>query len=111
MGEQEYGTASKKVMFYDTDKRHADLKIRLQHDSLTQSAFFRTLITDYLNNDPRILEYIDDYKLDKNVQSRADRKKTNKLIKAGSEMEKAHGLKEEELDNIFDMIEQEHPEL
>jgi len=111
MGDQEIGTASKKVMFYDTDKRHADLKIRLQHDSLTQSAFFRAMITGYLEKDSRIVEYIEDYKEDNDIQNKVDRRKTSKLIKAGNEMEKAHGLKEEEIDNIFDMIEQEHPEL
>tara|TARA_B100000131_G_scaffold266136_1_gene263936 strand:+ start:1129 stop:1464 length:336 start_codon:yes stop_codon:yes gene_type:complete len=111
MGDQELGTASKKVMFYDTDKRHADLKIRLQHDSLTQSAFFRAMITGYLEKDPRIVEYIEDYKEDNDIQNKVDRRKTSRLIKAGNEMEKAHGLKEEEIDNIFDMIEQEHPEL
>ena len=111
MAEQDYGKASKKIMFYDTDKRQADLKIRLQHDSLTQSAFFRAIISGYLDKDTRIVEYINDYKFDNNVQNKADRKTVNKLIKAGKQMEKTHGLAEDELENIFDMIEQEHPEL
>ena len=111
MADKQYGTSQKKIMFYDTDKRHADLKIRLQHDSLTQSAFFRTVITGYLNNDPRILEYIEDYKENNIIQSKTERNKTSKLIKAGKEMETTHGLKEDEIENIFDMIEQEHPEL
>ena len=111
MGDQEYGRSSKKIMFYDTDKRHADLKIRLQHDSLTQSAFFRALVGGYLEKDTRIMEFIDDYKFNNNIQNKADRNIKSKLIKAGVEMEKAHGLKQEEVENIFDMIEQEHPEL
>jgi hypothetical protein len=111
MDDQEYGKSSKKIMFYDTDKRHADLKIRLQHDSLTQSAFFRMMITGYLNNDEKILEYVERYKEQNNIQNKADRKRKSKLIKAGDEMEKAHGLKQEEVENIFDIIEQEHPEL
>ena len=40
--------ATKKVVFYDTDKRHADLKIRLHYDGLTQAGFFRSMITGYL---------------------------------------------------------------
>ncbi len=111
MADQEYGKSSKKVMFYDTDKRHADLKIRLQHDSLTQSAFFRALISGYLEKDTRIMEFIDDYKFDNNIQNKADRRRTSKLIETGKEMEKAHGLRDDEIDNIFDIIEQEHPEL
>lgn len=111
MAEQDYGKASKKIMFYDTDKRHADLKVRLQHDSLTQSAFFRAMISGYLDKDTRIMQYVDDYKFDNNIQNKADRKTVSKLIKAGKQMEKTHGLGEDELENIFDMIEQEHPEL
>ena len=111
MAEQDYGKASKKIMFYDTDKRHADLKIRLQHDSLTQSAFFRAMISGYLDKDTRIMEYVNDYKFDNNIQNKADRKTVKKFIKAGEQMEKTHGLGDDELENIFDMIEQEHPEL
>lgn len=111
MAEQDYGKATKKIMFYDTDKRHADLKIRLQHDSLTQSAFFRALISGYLNKDSRIMEFVNDHKADNSIQNKADRKTISKLIKAGEQMEKTHGLGDEELENIFDMIEQEHPEL
>lgn len=31
--------SSKKIIFEDTDKRHADLKIRLHYDGLTQRDF------------------------------------------------------------------------
>ena len=106
-----YGTSSKKIMFYDTDKRHADLKIRLQHDSMTQSDFFRIMVTGYLDKDPRIMEYIEEFKSTSGVQSKADRSKTSKMIRAGNEMEAAHGLKDSEINSIFDLIEQEHPEL
>ena len=111
MAEQDYGKASKKIMFYDTDKRHADLKIRLQHDSLTQSAFFRALISGYLEKDSRIMEFVDDYKTGNSIQNKADRRTMNKFIEAGKQMEKTHGLGDDELENIFDMIEKEHPEL
>ena len=37
---------SKKIIFEDTDKRHADLKIRLHYDGLTQGVFFRMLVLD-----------------------------------------------------------------
>ena len=48
-----YGTREKKIVFNDTDKRHADLKIRLQHDDLSQSEFFRAMITGYIEKDSR----------------------------------------------------------
>ncbi len=108
---EDYGVNDKKVIFYDNDKRHADLKVRLQHDGLTQSAFFRMMITGYLQNNEQLLAFIDDYKEQNKVQSAKQRKKTNKMIERGRQTEAEHGLKESEVENIFDLIEQEHPEL
>ena len=107
----DYGVNDKKVMFYDTDKRHADLKIRLHHDGLTQSGFFRMLITGYLEQDPDLMSFIDAYKEKNDIQSKAKRKKINKMMAKGRELENSHGLKESEVESIFDLIEQEHPEL
>jgi hypothetical protein len=45
-----YGQSGKKIIFYDSDKRHAELIIRLRHDGLTQSAFFQSIITGFLYN-------------------------------------------------------------
>jgi len=59
-----YGEDYKKVMFYDSDKRHADLKLRLQYDGLKQNEFFRAV-----------------------------------------------ALKENEIESIFDLLEEEHPDL
>ena len=49
----------KRVVFTDTDVRHAQLKIRLQHDGFTQSDFFRAIITGYLENDGQIVKFLD----------------------------------------------------
>ena len=108
---EEYGSNDKKVMFYDTDKRHADLKIRLQHDGFTQSAFFRMMVTGYLNKDSDLLAFVDRFKEENKVQSATQRKKVNKMIEQGRDLEAAHGLREKEVSDIFDLIEQEHPEL
>ena len=53
---------NKKVIFYDTDKRFADLKIRLQHDGISQAQFFRGLVTGYLMQDGDILSYVNKLK-------------------------------------------------
>jgi len=107
----EYGVNNKKIIFYDNDQRHASLKVRLQHDGLTQSSFFRMVITGYLNKDPNLLAFIDRHKEENKVQSATQRKKVKKMIEAGQETQVTHGLEESEVENIFDLIEQEHPEL
>ena len=106
-----YGVNNKKIMFYDTDKRHAELKIRLQHDSLKQSEFFRAVVTAYIEKDALFLEFLDEYKENNKTQSKERIKKSSKLIEEGREMEKKFNLKEDERENIFDLIAQEHPDL
>ena len=98
-------------MFYDTDKRHAELKIRLQHDSLKQSEFFRAVVTAYIQKNPLFLEFLNDYKDSNKIQSKEKIKKSNKLIEEGREVEKKFNLKDDEKDNIFDLIAREHPDL
>ena len=106
-----YGINSKKIMFYDTDKRHAELKIRLQHDSLKQSEFFRAVVTAYIEKDELFLRFINDYKGKNKTQSKERIEKSNKLIEKGKEVEKKFNLKEDERENIFDLIAREHPDL
>ena len=106
-----YGVNSKKIMFYDTDKRHAELKIRLQHDSLKQSEFFRAVVSAYIEKDELFLEFINQYKEENKTQSKERIEKSKKSIEKGREMEKKFNLKEDEKENIFDLIAQEHPDL
>ena len=106
-----YGVNSKKIMFYDTDKRHAELKIRLQHDSLKQSEFFRAVVTAYIEKDELFLEIINEYKKENKTQSKERIEKSKKSIEKGREVEKKFNLKEDEKENIFDLIAREHPDL
>ncbi len=104
--------ATKKVVFYDTDKRHADLKIRLHYDGLTQASFFRSMITGYLNKDPAIIDFIQRVKEEGNKQSIKKRKDSSKLIQAGADTANKFSLfGDDEVENIFDIIEKEFPEL
>tara|TARA_B100000131_G_C18091095_1_gene602238 strand:- start:1425 stop:1751 length:327 start_codon:yes stop_codon:yes gene_type:complete len=102
-----YGKLNKKIVFTDNDHRHAKLLIRLRHDQLKQSEFFRGIITGYLEQDERIVNFIDDLK----NQSGARKAKSNKLIKAGKKMQDDLGLSDEQVSSIFDLIAEEHPDL
>lgn len=101
----------KKIVFDDTDIRHAQLKIRLNHDDLSQAEFFRMLITGYLEKDRLILKYIDMYKENNNTQSKKKRKKINDDYDVADHLMGKFGIKDEELENIFDLIAEEHPDL
>jgi hypothetical protein len=102
-----YGTNNKKVVFTDTDHRHAQLLICLNHDGLKQSEFFRAIITGYINSDTRIQDYIDEV----STQSKKKKKKSKQLRTTGGTVTSDLGLQNSEIESIFDLIEEEHPEL
>ena len=43
--EGNYGENKKKITFFDTDRRHKELKIVLEKHGITQSKLFRYLVT------------------------------------------------------------------
>ena len=107
----EYGHNRKKVVFYSTDKIHADMKIRLKYDGLTQSSFFRGIMEGYINKDTAINDFIDRLKEKEGTQGATKRKKTKKMLADGEKTTALFGLDEQDVENIFDIIEKEHPEL
>jgi len=102
---------NKKIVFDDTDIRHAKLKIRLQHDGLSQAEFFRAFITGYIEKDRDIIKFISKYKLDNKKQSKKAIKSTQKDIESGSVKMEQFGIVDGEIEDIFDLIASEHPDL
>tara|TARA_R100000951_G_scaffold71283_1_gene60078 strand:- start:184 stop:513 length:330 start_codon:yes stop_codon:yes gene_type:complete len=101
----------KRVVFTDTDVRHAQLKIRLQHDGITQADFFRAMITGYLENDGRIVKYIANYKEKHGIQNKKKRGRVVEDIEEGEHLLEKFGIKDDELNGIFDLIAEEFPDL
>ena len=48
----------KKIMFYESPENQIKLKIRCDYDGITQSQFFRMMISGYISNDKNIYEFI-----------------------------------------------------
>mgnify|MGYP003115505912 FL=1 len=113
MSEPKYGTMNKKVVFYDSDKRFAELKIRLQHDGISQAQFFRGIVTGYLMQDGDVLSYVDKLKASKNIGKRSKKsiKEERELINTGKEQSNKLALGDEEIENIFDILEKQNPDL
>jgi hypothetical protein len=103
----DYGNLTKKVVFTENDHRHAKLIVKLRYDGMTQSAFFRYLITGYIQEDDRIISYIDEVKRQaKNKKSKSARMRQN-----GKQLLSDMALNDGDIENIFDLILEEHPEL
>ena len=103
----DYGNLTKRVVFTENDHRHAKLILRLQHDGLTQAAFFRHIITAYIESDERIVNYVDEVK----DQSKLRKAKTKRLRDEGKQSAHDLGLSDQQRHDLFDLIAQEHPDL
>jgi len=101
----------KRIIFSDTHIRHAQLRIRLEHDGFTQSEFFRCIVTGYLNQNKNLMEYIKNYKQEHKIQSKRITKYNEKDSKKADDFMGQFGIKDGELENIFDLIAEEHPDL
>jgi len=101
----------KTIIWYDTPKKHADLKIRWKYDDLGQTEFFRLLSDVYLSQDERILAIIGEYQEKKMIQNKTKRKKTKKIYKGAEKVKSNFSLKEDEVESIFDLLAEEHPDL
>jgi len=100
------------VSFIIDDDLHKNLKIRLFYDEIkTQSEFFRYCVESYLGQNPLFMEFLDDYKINKKVQSKKRVNGSRKLRVEGEKILQDLALTDEDVENIFDILEEELPEL
>ena len=101
----------KRVAFEDTDIRHAQLKVRLDYDGLSQAQFFRALVTGYLDKDKNIISFIKNYKSNNKIQSKRNMEYIDKDDDKAEDLLEQFGIKNSELEDIFDLIAEQHPDL
>tara|TARA_R110000824_G_scaffold102639_7_gene244174 strand:- start:11195 stop:11524 length:330 start_codon:yes stop_codon:yes gene_type:complete len=104
-------THSKLTFFLDS-KLHENLKIRLYYDQIkTQSEFFRYCVESYLEQNSLFMEFLDDYKINKKVQSKARSQRSRRIRQNGNKLMEELALTNDEVQNIFDILEEDLPEL
>jgi hypothetical protein len=102
---------NKKISFSITESEKVELKIQLQYDNFTQIGFFKAIIKGYLEKDKDLYTFINKFKKENRIQSKEQRNKIMKNIKEATEIKSKFALNDDEVENIFDILEQEHPEL
>ena len=105
------GKEEKKIIFADTDGRHAELRLKLRRDGISQVDFFKSMITGYITNDPNILMYITKVKQEKGKIGKRKIAKQNEDIKQGNQTLQDLGITERDIDFVFDLIESGDDEL
>ena len=102
---------NKRVVFRENDATHANLRVRLHYDGIKQSEFFRGCIEAYLSMDNHFMAFMETLKSEKSSLSKLRNQKSKKLREKGQELKGSLALDPAEIENIFDMIEEEHDEL
>jgi hypothetical protein len=105
--EIDYGKPNKRVVFNENEHRHAKFILKYKEDGFKQGKFFRAIITAYIDDDPTFRQFIDTIK----PTPKRTQKKDKKLREEGEQLMNDLGLNDGDIDNIFDLIEQEHPDL
>jgi|TARA_B100000678_G_C17810716_1_gene342841 hypothetical protein len=102
-----YGGREKKIVFYETDNHHAELKIKLHYDGFKQGEFFRSLVEAYLGDDENIAKFIEEYKIKNSKQGKRQRKIIKKEIETAKEIKNKFALDKTDIESIFDLLEEE----
>jgi|TARA_A100001515_G_scaffold141986_1_gene139885 regulatory protein YycH of two-component signal transduction system YycFG len=97
----------KKVVFYESPDQHARLLIQLFYDNLKQGEFFRAIVNGYASGDKDLFRFIQNYKLN-NGANKTQRKTVIKEQEMRKDLENKFALDQEEIEDIFDILEEEY---
>ena len=99
------GKNRKKIVFYDDDHTHAQLRIKFIADGIKQATFFKDLVRAYINDDPNIRAWINSNphcKVSKR-SARIRRREDRKI----EEQNTSFNLDQKDVQEIFDILAEE----
>lgn len=102
---------NKKVVYMENDRVHADLKLKIHYDGITQSDFFRGCVRAYLEEEGAFMAFLDRLKEQRTKQAHRVRAVANKDAQAANAQKRSFGLNSDDIEDIFDILEKEHEDL
>jgi len=112
MDEPNYGSDLKIIRFWVSDDDHARMLIRLRHNKLATSQFFRAVIDGVIQQEPNLMAFIESYVLKHKLMSYKRFAESLKIKRKGKEVIEDYGLLEDsDKEDLFDLISKEFPEL
>lgn len=100
----------KQLIFTIDEDTHAKFKIALFYDRMGQSAFIKHIIAAYMDGNKHIRAFIDELVEKQNI----GKNKLKNRKKDAVEEERTindYALNEDDIEDIFDIIERENPDL
>ena len=95
------------VGFEESDSTYAKLLIKLKHEGITKREFFRGVVGSFLEDNPSFMSYLLDFKKRKNLYTKTKQKILDKERKLSYNTEKQMGLSKDEVNELFDMFDEE----
>lgn len=112
MPKKQWDEPAEKISVNLPQSNKANLKIKLHHHGLTQASFLRGTVKAFLEEDENFMQWFNAWKLrHSKIKSSQRHNKSATLQEAGEKMSSQFGIKEGEIEDIFDIIEKEYPEL
>lgn len=107
----EQSTEPKRVYIYMNAEQHMKLKIRLDYHRMSMSEFVRSCSQALLDGNETMEEFIAEYKEGSDKHSKRNSKIVADDLKRAAELSEDLNLDGDEIEDIFDLIEEDHPEI
>ena len=104
-------TNEKRVYVLMNEKLHMDLKIRLDHLNIGLSEFIRACSDGLIQQHPIMEQFVDHYKETSEKHSKKATKLAKKDREESNKLMEDLGLDLDDIESIFDIIEEDHPEI
>ena len=98
---------NKAVLFKENEKIHADLKLKLDYEGISQSDFFRHMIRLVLSEDPRIMDILAEYRIAKGKKTKTILQNMEKEKVEKKEKTNKFGISETDIESLYDMFDDE----
>lgn len=105
MSEELKKTKGRSITITIPEYKYMELLIKIRHENLNWKRFFAFMIDGFIKDDPNIMEYIDLQMADIRAKSRT--KILKKERKLTEETISVFGLDEDEISDIYDILEEE----
>lgn len=88
-----------------SSKTYMDLLIKIRHENLGWKRFFSFLVQGFLDDDQRIMSYLDERMLNIRTKNRTSVLQKERILT--QETKDKFGLNEDEIVNIYEILEEE----
>ena len=101
----------KRVYVYMDEQQHVKLKVRLNYLGISMSEFVRACGEGLLNQHPMMDQFMDHYRETSENFSKKAAKNAKKDREDSDKLMEELGLDFDDIESIFDIIEEDHPEI